>query len=438
MKAVRLAGGLGTMISGETHLRKVCTTPTPARVGRYEFTRRNTNLFFAEIHGGFCTVSNPSQRLGRNLRMMRPHLFLRHQYPPALHPTDRHCKQHRQSRCVLGQPFGAQLVKAELAHGQTKCVFNLDTHAGLQLLSLAQQTAPWRLPIQRQALAWKHCGMSLFSGGRGSLGRTMADGLCQGIPSLTMQKGVSLGDIDDGGGRVNSGVYQTAIRICANVPFHSEVALLNLLGLVQHRDVIIRSALAGTGRFDQYDMHYGACFNHQASAIQGGVDGRKLPVAEFVAFEKTIGPQDGALIGQTIQVVGQACRLATQNDIGKCLSRGRVRQSKSMIQEMAAQLGCYCKRRGTVLLERARGSINATNSAHGTTCFISLRNSRLRVLLVSISKPAEAQFVFLSALILCSHQNIHLSSPILKPQPMIKMNGLPKISNNTQTPLYMH
>jgi len=43
----------------------------------------------------------------------------------------------------------------------------------------------------------------------------------------------------------------------------------------------------------------------------------------------------------------------------------------------------------------ACGSINPTNSAHGTTRFISSRNSRLRVLLVINSKPVVAKlFLF--------------------------------------------
>ena len=349
MKAVILAGGLGTRISEETHLGKACTTPVPARVERYEFTRRDTHHFFAEIQGGFCTVSKPLQGLGRNFRMMRPLSFLHHQYTPALQPTVRHCKQHRQSRRVLGQPFGTQLVIAELALAQTKCVFNLGTRAGLQLLSLVQPTAPWRPLVHCQTLAWKHGDMS---GGLRSLGRVMAVGICQGGPSLTMQKGVSLGDTDDVGGRANWAVYQTAIGICATVRFHSEVTLLTLLGLVHLRDVIIRGALAGAGRFDQDGIHYGACFKHQAFTIQGGVAGGKLPVAELVAFEQMIEPQGGALFGQAVQVGLQVVKFAIQKDIGSCFFRVRVRKGKSMVQEVIAQHGGYCKRRGNRLARR--------------------------------------------------------------------------------------
>ena len=102
--------------------------------------------------------------------MIRAHSSLRPQDLPTRHPQIGQRKQCHQLRRVLGLPFVAHLGETELALDDSKRVFHLGAHAGLHLLSLVQQAAPWRVLIQRPALAWKHCDMPRHAGGLRSLG----------------------------------------------------------------------------------------------------------------------------------------------------------------------------------------------------------------------------------------------------------------------------
>jgi hypothetical protein len=74
----------------------------------------------------------------------------------------------------------------------------------------------------------------------------------------------------------------------------------------------------------------------------------------------------------------------------QCLFHGRIGLAEPLLQKVNTQRRLDRKRRTPVLPAGACGVINATNSAQGTTLFISSRKTRLRVRLVVSSNPAVA------------------------------------------------
>jgi hypothetical protein len=111
--------------------------------------------------------------------------------------------------------------------------------------------------------------------------------------------------------------------------------------------------------------------------------------AQVVSFEQVAKPQDGALVGQVVFPGIQPGELAEQRHVVQRLFHGRVREVEPLLHEVNAQHGLHGKRWASALgarswcVRRDQG----TSSAQGTTRFISSRNSRLRVLLVSGSGP---------------------------------------------------
>jgi hypothetical protein len=183
---------------------------------------------------------------------------------------------------------------------------------------------------------------------------------------------------------------------------HPKVPLVALLALVHLRVTLTRAVLGGTGRSNQGGIDYGACFKHQTLASQGGVDGGQQQGTEFVVLEQMTEPQDGALIGHASHAGVQAGILAVQRDAVKSFFHGRVRHAKPLLHEVNTQYGGHCKGWATRLARwgvrlHQRHQLRPRNNR-----FISSRNSRLRVLLVTNSKPVVAElFCFVGIYRLC-------------------------------------
>jgi len=262
---------------------------------------------FHRIAGPICSCCEPFQTTAERLSGLQAHSsprFLNNSL--SGYPQIAQCKQRNPSRRVLDQPFVAHLGETELALDDSKRVFHLGAHAGFHLLSLVQQTAPWRVLIQSPALAWAHCDMPLHCGGLSSLGRTLVTRIGKDDCFLTMQKAVSLGHIVGVGCGANDGVNHTGICIHSNVILNSKVPLVALLDLAHLRVRLTRAVLGGTGRCNQGGIDYGACFMHQTLASQGGVDGGHQQDTEVVVLEQVMEPQVGALIGHASHAGVQA------------------------------------------------------------------------------------------------------------------------------------
>ena len=186
---------------------------------------------------------------------------------------------------------------------------------------------------------------------------------------------------------------QAGVSICANMRLHAKVPLVSLLGLVHLRVTLARAVLGRCGRSNQGRVNHPTGLEHQTTINQPGVDTRQHLNSQLMRFKKMAEPQDGGLIGQPGSTCIKLRELAKQSHVMQGLFHGRVAQSKPLLHEMNAQHGRYMERRSTGLTHRSMGMNQRTNSVLGTTRFISSKNSRLRVRLVTNSNPVLAKVV---------------------------------------------
>jgi hypothetical protein len=103
--------------------------------------------------------------------------------------------------------------------------------------------------------------------------------------------------------------------------------------------------------------------------------------------------QDRALIRRSHDALIQVSKLLVQMNVVQGLFHGRVRVTKQLLQQLDAQHHLGGKRRLTCLALGGCGEIKASSSVQGITSFISSRNSRLRVRLVTSSNPVWARLI---------------------------------------------
>jgi len=165
---------------------------------------------------------------------------------------------------------------------------------------------------------------------------------------------------------------------------HSKVPLVCLLGLVHLGVSLTCAVLGGTWRGNQGGVHHRAGLEHQAFGGQGGIDGGQQLDAQVVLLKQVTESQDGALVRQSHSAGVQPCKFAVQRNIVQGFFHCRIRQTEPLLQKVDAQHGLHGKRRTPAFRPCA---------AQGTTRFISSRNARLRVLLVTSSNPVVARLI---------------------------------------------
>jgi hypothetical protein len=171
--------------------------------------------------------------------------------------------------------------------------------------------------------------------------------------------------------------------------------LVALLGLVHLRVTLARAVLGRTGCRNQGGVHHRALFEQQAFGGQRGVDGGQDLNADVVGFEQVAKAQDGALIGEAVFPHIQSRELTKHRGVVQRFFHGGVRQVEPLLEESecAAWSTANGGRPPLVPGCGACGAISDTSSAHGTTRFISSRNSRLRVRLVLRSNPLSLRLI---------------------------------------------
>lgn len=115
--------------------------------GRLE-SEHHFSLWMAKFRVNSGVISSISALL-RPLGTLQAHSSLRFQELASFHPQITQRKHHRQPRCVLGQTSVASLGISELLLDDTKRVFYLGAHAGLQVLDLVDD-----LSESATAFAW--------------------------------------------------------------------------------------------------------------------------------------------------------------------------------------------------------------------------------------------------------------------------------------------
>ena len=103
--------------------------------------------------------------------------------------------------------------------------------------------------------------------------------------------------------------------------------------------------------------------------------------------------QDGARVRHSHDPCIQVSELLIKRNVVQSLFHGRIRVTKELLEQMDAQHHLGGKRRLTCLALGGCGEIKASSSVQGITSFISSRNSRLRVRLVTSSNPVWARLI---------------------------------------------
>lgn len=156
-----------------------------------------------------------------------------------------------------------------------------------------------------------------------------------------------------------------------------------------HFRVAIASAVLGrTGRSNQGGVLHCALLEHQAFVDERGVDGDQDSFSQLMLFEQMAKAQDAYPIRDALRTA-QTHKLPLEQS----LFHDQVRPAKPLFDEVDAQHGLELERGPASLAQGACGAISASSSDHGTTRFISSRNSALRVLCLLRFRPRSCCFM---------------------------------------------
>ncbi len=213
------------------------------------------------IREHICSGLVPFQALGGDLPVLRAHLSPNRYQSFARHPLIAQYRLRHQLGRVLGKALVAHPGEVELALDDPKRVLYLGSFAGLELFRLFAQSTSGCLFL-RLALARADGHLPLHAHGFGSLGHTLVARISQYNLLISMQQRMALGHIMDVGSRTDNAVFQSTVRVDANVRLHPEVPLVALLDQV-HLGVTFPLAVLGrTGCGNQGGIYHRAGLEH--------------------------------------------------------------------------------------------------------------------------------------------------------------------------------
>ena len=258
------------------------------------------------------------------------------------HPHIAQRKQRHQLRCILGQPFVANLGETELALDHPKWMFDLRAHAGFELLGFLQQTVPRRVLIQYPTFARAHGNVPVHARGFWPLDRSLVTGIRKHHSFLTMQQGMALRDIVDIGCCAYDGVHQTRLCVDTNVRLHAEVPLVAFLGLVHLRVTLTGAVLGGAGCCNQSGVHHRTGLEQQAVGGELGVDHLQDLRAQIMRFEQVAKSQDADPVRNALGTAN-ACEVAVKAGLKQGFFNAQIRQAKPLLWAMNTQHHCQIK-----------------------------------------------------------------------------------------------
>jgi hypothetical protein len=210
---------------------------------------------------------------------------------------------------------------------------------------------------------------------------------------FTVQQNLRLCDVVLIGSSARKSMNQARLSVCPNVRFQPEVPRVTFLGLVHLWVTLTRVVLSGARSCDQSGIIKSSSFEQQAPVDQLGVHCSKNLNDQVVGFKQVTESEDGALIRQARGARVERSELTKQGHVVKGLFHCWIRQVTPLLQKWMRSIVAMGKGGRPISLSGVKGWIKPVNSVQRTTRFISSRNSRLGVNLVTNSNPVEAKVV---------------------------------------------